>query len=261
MPTRLTPLEFALEDRVGEQPLTLETVDLPTLRLFLDEVETLIKGNVPGATVTLAESRVRIEEGSLKVVALVSTLLAGDFQTDLSRLSSTGDLDAIQPKRAEVIEQWQSRARRMPHRSYAIGDHEQPKVRIERSTEFEHRGERSWVTVEKYLAGRVVDLGGKQNPNVHVVLSDSGEDMLVQATEQQLAEERENQLYKEVTLRVQAEQHLQTKALRNIRLIEFLPQSADIDEDGLRLLWEKGREAWKDVESATDWVEKLRGNQ
>src|SRR5437763_14096567 len=101
MPTRLTPLEFALEDRVGEQPLTPETVDLPTLRGFLDEVETLIKGNVPGASVTLGESRVRIEEGSLKVVALISTLLASDLQADLLKLNDTGDLDVIQPKRAE----------------------------------------------------------------------------------------------------------------------------------------------------------------
>lgn len=261
MPINLTPLEFALDDRVGDQPLTPETVDLPTLRGFLDEVETLIKGNVPGANVTLAESRVRIEEGSLKVVALVSTLLASDLQADLSKLSDSGDLDVIQPKRAEIIEQWQSRAGRMPHRAYIVGERHQPKVKISKSTAFQHGGEKAWVGVEKYLTGRVVDLGGKQNPNAHVVLTDSGTDVLVQATEQQLGEERENQLYKEVTLRVQAEQHLRTKALRNIRLIEFLPRSAEVDEDALNALWEKGREAWKDVESATDWVERLRGNR
>jgi hypothetical protein len=261
MPITLTPLDFALEDRVGEQPLTPETVDLPTLRGFLDEVETLIKGNVPGAGVTLGESRVRIEEGSLKVVALVSTLLATDLQTDLSKLNETGDLDVIQPKRAEIIQQWQSRARRMPHRAYILGERQQPKIKISRSTEFQRGGEKAWVAVEKYLTGRVVDIGGKQNPNVHVVLSDTGTDMLVQASEQQLGDERENQLYKDVTLRVQAEQHLQTKALRNIRLIEFLPRSAEVDEDALNTLWEKGREAWKDVESATDWVERLRGNR
>lgn len=259
MATDLKPLEFSLDDRVGGRPLTPETVDLPTLRGFLDEVETLIKGNVLSAT--LAESRVRIEEGSLKVVALVSALLAADVQTDLSKLSDTGDLDAIQPKRAQIIEQWQSRARRLPHRSYVIGEGRRPKVRIGGTTTFEHGSEKAWVAVEKYLTGRVVDAGGKQNPNVHVVLSDSGTDLVVQATEQQLGEEKENQLYKEVTLRVQAEQHLRTKALRNVRLIQFLPRSADIDEEALLSLWKKGREAWKDVKSPTEWVDKLRGNR
>jgi hypothetical protein len=259
MPVRLTPLEFALEDRVDGKPLTPETVDLPTLRGFLDEVEAVIKGNM--LTATLSESRVKIEEGSLKVIAFVSALVAADVQSDLGKLSQTGDLDTIEPKRAQIIEQWQSRARRMPYRKYVISDQRRPTIRIESETTFQHGSENAWVGVEKYLTGRVVDLGGKQNPNVHVVLTDSGTDVLVQATEQQLGEERENQLYKEVTLRVQAEQHLRTKALRNIRLIEFLPRSADVDEDALNTLWEKGREAWKDVESATDWVERLRGNR
>lgn len=261
MPSKLTPLEFALEDRVDEQPLTPETVDLPTLSSFLDEVETLIKGDLPGAAVTLAESRVRIEPGSLKVVALVSSLLASDVQSDLAKLTQTGDLDTIQPKRAEIIEQWQSRARRMPHREYFIGDRRQPKVKIARTSDFQHGGEKAWVSVEKYLTGKVFDIGGKQNPNVHVALSDTGGDMVIEATEQQLGEERENQLYKEVTLHVQAEQHLRTKALRNIRLIEFLPQASDVDENALQSLWQKGREAWKDVASATDWLEDLRGNK
>ncbi len=260
MPTKLIPFEFALEDRVAGQPLTPETVDLPTLRAFLDEVETLIKGNVAGANVTLSESRVRIEKGSLKVIAFISVLLASDVDKDLSQLRESRDLDVIQPKRAEIIEQWQSRARRMPHRAYLIGEQQRPTVRIASTTEFQHGGEKAWVSVEKYVTGRVVDIGGKQNPNVHVVLSDSGSDMVVQATEEQLGAERENQLYKEVTLRVQAEQHLATKALRKIRLIEFLPRAADVDEDALRSLWEKGREAWKGVDSPTEWLEKLRGN-
>src|SRR5207249_6679300 len=107
-PNELTEIEFSLEDVVGGQPLTPETVDLPTLHGFLEEVETLIKGDVPGAS--LADSRVRIEKGSVKVVALVAQLLAADARGDLAKLDETGDLDAIQPKRAQVIERWQMRA-------------------------------------------------------------------------------------------------------------------------------------------------------
>jgi hypothetical protein len=258
MPARLKPLEFALEDRVGEQPLTPETVDLPTLRGFLDDVEKFIKGDVLSAT--LAESRVKIEDGSLKVIAFVSTLMAANVQEDLTKLSRTRDLDTIQPKRAQIIEQWQSRAGRMPYRTYSIGDRKQPKIRIGSETTFQRGSENAWVAVEKYLTGRVVDAGGKQNPNVHLVL-DSGAEMIVDATEQQLGEEKENQLYKQVTLRVQAEQHLRTKQLRHIRLLEFLPRSADVDEEGLAALWKKGRKAWHDVKSPSEWVDQLRGNR
>src|SRR5438477_9981843 len=114
MPNELTELEFSLDDEIGGQPLTPETVDLPTLRGFLEEVETLVKGDVPGAS--LADSRVRIEKGSVKVVALVAQLLAADARGDLAKLAETGDLDVIQPKRAQIIERWQMRARRSPRR-------------------------------------------------------------------------------------------------------------------------------------------------
>ena len=99
MSNELTELEFSLNDVVGGQPLTPDNVDLPTLRGFLAEVETLIKGDVPGAS--LADSRVRIKEGSVKIVALVAHLLAADARGDLAKLEQTGDLDSIQSKRAQ----------------------------------------------------------------------------------------------------------------------------------------------------------------
>jgi len=259
MSNELTELEFSLNDVVGGKPLTPDNVDLPTLRGFLFEVETLIKGDVAGAS--LADSRVRIEKGSVKVVALVAHLLAVDARADMAILDQTHDLDAIQPKRAQIIESWQSRVRRSPSRFYSIPDGvKKREVRITNTSQFQHAGENSWVSVEKHLTGKVIDLGGKA-PNVHLILADSGETVRVDATEQQLAAEKENHAYKDVTLRVQGEQHLRTKALRNLRLIQFSPQTTDVDEQALASLWKKGREAWKEVKSAAGWVESLRGNK
>ena len=51
MPDDLSKLEFSLDDRIDGKPLNPGTVDLPTLRGFLQEVENLIKGDVPGASV------------------------------------------------------------------------------------------------------------------------------------------------------------------------------------------------------------------
>jgi hypothetical protein len=53
---------------------------------------------------------------------------------------------------------------------------------------------------------------------------------------------------------------LRTKELRNLRLIQFSPQTTEVDEQSLASLWQKGREAWKEVKSAAGWVESLRGN-
>ena len=260
MPGELTELEFSLNDVIDNRPLTPATVDLPTLRGFLEDVEKLIKGDVQGAS--LSDSRVRIEEGSVKLIALVAQLLAADVRSDLAKLDDTGDLDAIQPRRAEVIEQWQSKTRRFPSRAYSIQtDSIRRPLKIANTSQFQHGSENAWVSVEKYLSGKVVNAGGKQDPNVHLVLADSGESVRISATEQQLGGEKENLLYKDVTLRVQAEQHIRTKALRDVRLIQFLANATEADERALANLWQKGREAWRDVTSAAGWVESLRGNK
>jgi hypothetical protein len=184
------------------------------------------------------------------------------MQSDMAKLEEAGDLDAIQPRRAEVIELWQSRSRRFPSRAYSIQSRPTLRpVRIANTSQFQHGSENAWVMVEKYLTGKVVNAGGKQEPNVHLVLADSGATVRISATEQQLGGDKENLLYKEVTLRVQAEQHIRTKALRDVRLIQFLASASEVDERVLEHLWQKGREAWRGVTSAAGWVESLRGNK
>jgi hypothetical protein len=256
MPADLTEVDFSVEDELEGKPLTPDNMNLPILRAFLEEVETFAKGDVPG--ITLNESRVKIEEGSLKVKMLLGAALAFSIQSDLEKLKETGDLDQIQPRRAQVIEKWQSRAEKASKRSYSVhgGD---LKVKITSESHFEHGNEKSWVNVEKYFTGKVYNAGGKQEPNVHVEL-ENGETLRIDATEQQLSGVKDNVLFKARTLRVQAQQHLRTKALRDLRLIEFIPYASEVDEEGLAALWKKGAEAWKHVESATEWVEKLRGN-
>jgi len=54
---------------------------------------------------------------------------------------------------------------------------------------------------------------------------------------------------------------VRTKVLRDLRLIQFLPQASEADERVLANLWQKGREAWRDVASPAGWVESLRGNK
>lgn len=256
MPPELTELDFSVKDELEGKPLTPDNMNLPILRIFLEEVEAFVKGDLSG--ITLNDSRVKIQEGSLKVKMLVGTALAFSIQSDLERLRATGDLDVMQPRRAQIIEKWQNRAERNSKRSYVIGG-QKLAVEITARSHFEHGNEKSWFNVEKYFRGKVYNAGGKLEPNVHVELEEGGT-ICVDATEKQLSAFKDNLLFKRMTLRVRAQEHLRTKALRNMELIEFVPQAEVVDEEALSLMWKKGSEAWKDVGSATEWVEKLRGN-
>ena len=258
MPSLGQTLAFSLHDVVEGQPLTPKNVDLLTLHQFMGEVIDLLQGDTKRAE--MGHPTIAIEDGSVKLVSLVTPLVAAAFQADMQMLATSADLDSISPKRAQVIEMWQGRTTKAESkRRYSIiPAADRPDgmtVRIDRESAFRHRQLDNWVRAEKYITGRVVDLGGKTKPNVHLVLP-SGESIKVEASESQL--EGADYLYKAITLNVHAMEHICSGQLRDLRLIDVVRPLKEIDEDKLKTLWRKGRNAWAEITSPTEWVERLR---
>jgi hypothetical protein len=224
----------------------------------MGEVISLIQGDFTRSD--LGQPSVAIEDGSVKLVSWVPNIIAASLHHDLAGLAITEDLDSISSKRAEVIENWQARsAKDGSKRRYnlqALVDGEAPAlIEISTDSQYRHLQRDSWVNAEKYLTGRVVDLGGKTKPNVHLVLA-SGESVKIEATEDQL--EGADYLYKSMILNVHVKEHIRTGEIRQARLIDVVKPIKDLDEDKLKTLWRKGREAWVDISSPTEWVENLR---
>lgn len=255
----LAAIEISLEDTIKGVKLSPDTVDIPTLRLFLQEVEFLVKGEATGKP--LDGSNVVIAEGSVKLKIAAAAWLISSFLGDMKKLAEGQDLDLIQPRRASIIQGWQKRAEKNPTRSYGIqtADGTAKILKIESNSGFHHKKDYAWTKVEKFIQGKVLDIGGKQSPNVHLSITGSKKEITVSASESQLSEERENRLYKEVLLRVNAEQNIITGDLKNVRLVEFV-KFAEIDEDALKLAQENGKKAWGDIKSASDWIEEMRGH-
>lgn len=251
-------LSFSLHDEVEGRPLTPENVDLLTLHQFMGEVIALVQGDFSRAEI--GQPSVSIEEGSVKLVSLVPVIIAASLHHDLAGLAGTEDLDSISPKRAEVIENWQARAtkaeskRRYDVLAKAEGE-ATARLAVSRTSHFRHLQLDSWVHAEKYLTGRVVDLGGKTKPNVHLVLA-SGTSVKIDATEDQL--EGAEYLYRTMTLNVSVKEHIRTGEIRQARLIDVVKPLREVDEDKLKSLWRKGKEAWAGISSPTEWVEQLR---
>jgi hypothetical protein len=240
------------------RPITPENVDLLTLHQFMGEVIELIQGEAKRAE--MGQPSVAIEDGSVRLISVVASLVAASFHADMKALASSADLDAISPKRAQVIEMWQSRTTKSDSkRRYSIApDASRPDgvmVQITRESTFRHHQLDNWVRSEKYISGRVVDLGGKTKPNIHLVLP-SGDSIKIDASESQL--EGADYLYRAITLNVIAMEHIRTGELRDLRLIDVVRPLKEIDEDKLKSLWRKGRKAWADITSPTEWVEQLR---
>ena len=230
------PISFSLHDELDGRPLTPENVDLLTLHQFMGEVIALVQGDFSRGEI--GQPTVSIEKGSVKLVSLVPVIVAASLYQDLAELSRSRDLDSIS------------------YDLLAAVDGEAPtRVTVSPETNFRHLQLDSWVHAEKYLTGRVVDLGGKTKANVHLVLT-SGESVKIDATEDQL--EGADYLYKSITLNVSVKEHIRTGEIRQARLIDVVKPLREVDEDKLKSLWRKGREAWAGINSPTEWVEQMR---
>ena len=257
MSANLTRIEFVLSGTVAGRPLTPETVDWPTLRGFLGEVEDFVKGDQSGQV--FEDSHLTIEEGSLKIVFVLSALVTMNIHDDLTRLESNHDLSKISPRRAAVVEKWLRSIHRHEDWKYALLPEGKAPMMINRETNFENKEDHFWVPVEKYLTGIVSDLGGKGAPNVH--LSIEGEDPLtISASRELLKSEEKNWLYHYATLLVRGQQHLITRKYQKLVLVEFVKKARKIDDEVLSNLFVSGRSAWKNIGSAAEWVDEIRGN-
>lgn len=251
-------IDFVLRGRVEGVEITPATIGLSRFNEFNRQAEEFISGSEKQK---LDEVTVEIEKGSYRFRTLVPILtaaagLAGDLKA-LERQDSLGEID---PKRAKVIASWQAKAKANPEIRFTISPEEGAKP-LEISADSDYRiGEvEPWVTVEKYLYGRIEDMGGAKNPNVHLRTEDSAKLLTIGSSVQYLRKQRTNRLYHQALLRVEAKQHFKTGELRDIRLISFEDYKPSYDEEALDRFAEEGRVAWADVENASDWVEALRG--
>lgn len=249
-------LRFDLDDRIEGAHVKPSHVPLALLKQFQQDVAEFLVGS--NREVDVQKAVVSIEEGSLALI--VSGLLAAtSLWQDVSHLQDTDDLARIDPKRAEVMERWQAAVRKYPHRRYALADRKGVAVvRVDGQSDFRHRTVAAWVPVEKYLTGLITDLGGATKANVHLRLA-SGKVLTIGSSQQLLADEPANRLYKPATLRVAAEEHLDTGELRNLVLKSFEDARAVWDEAQFDEMVRRGTAAWRDVPD--DWLETLRSGR
>jgi hypothetical protein len=254
----LNELRFAISDRLNDGEVGPKHVPLSLLGDFQKDVTEFLRGSV--RDIDASDVIVAIEEGSLALVA--SSLLAtATLWADLDRLKSSGSLNQIDPKRAAVIERWQAASHQNPHRKYriAVPSAANTGVSIDSETNF-RRDEEVWVTVEKYIYGRVLDWGGKTKPNVHLELDD-GTVLTVAASQTLLKQEKQNLLYRPTLLHITAQENLFTGALRNPTLLAFETNQPSYDEAEFQEMVKRGTAAWADTPNATQWLEDLRGGR
>lgn len=235
---------------------TPDRVRLSDLADFSADVETFLRGENKELDSKTLEVAVRKGSFAIETVPIPS---APTLFRDLSSLINGELLDNIDAKRREVMDRWQKAARQTRDWAYRISAPflERP-ILVNAESDYHADDADQWVQVERYIRGEIENLGGVTNPNVHVRLQ--GSRMLkVIASHDVLRDDNVNRLYKMAMLRIKAEYNVQTRDLRNARLVEFVEYTSQVDEDALLRMTRRGASAWKDVVDATAWVDEQRG--
>jgi hypothetical protein len=253
----INQLRFAVSDLINNVEVGPTHVPLALLGEFQKDVSEFLKGS--NRDVDPMAVQISIEAGSL-LFAASGLLAATTLWADLEHLKAADSLNLIDSKRAIVVERWQSVARQNPNRRYVVADQSDRVFLSIDSTSSFSKIEDAWVHVEKYLHGKVVDMGGKTKANVHLEL-ENGTTMTIASSQDLLAQDEQNRLYRPALLHVAAEENLLTGELRNQRLLAFETHQPSYDDEEFKRMVERGTRAWGDVTNATDWLETLRGGQ
>lgn len=251
---RTDELRFAVSDRVDNVDVGPKHVSLALIGEFHRDVTEFLRGST--RDVDPKEVNISIEEGSLAFVAS-GLLAASSLWADLTRLESFG-LDGVDPKRVIVVERWISNSRQNPNRRYGVADRQGSALFSVNSKSNFVKMPHLWVSVEKYLHGRIVDMGGKKNVNVHLEL-ENGETLTISSTQALLAEGDSNRLYRDALLHVVGEENLSTGDLRNLQLIGFQKYHPVYVEEEFNNMVARSANAWENVPDGDSWLENLRG--
>ncbi len=249
-------ITIALIDHSAGFEATPDRVRLGDLADFSTDVETFLRGENKEIDPKTLEVAVLKGSFAIETVPLPS---APALFRDLSSLINGELLDNIDAKRREVMDRWQKAARQTRDLAYRISAPflERPII-VNAESDYHADDADQWVQVERYIRGEIQDLGGVTKANAHVRLPD-GRTLKVIAERDVLRDDTVNRLYKMAMLRIKAEYNVQTRDLRNARLLEFVEYTSQVDEDALLRMTRRGASAWKDVVDATAWVDEQRG--
>lgn len=200
------------------------------------------------------------QPGSVRLLLTTATAAVVQANALLARVNQTAELDILPAKQAEAVRYFHKFAQDHQFDIY-LGE----KGQVEQGLHLHHDltfqpNEPAWVTVEAYVWGKVIDMGGKTVTNLHLDSDDYGY-LTLSATEEQLAQETQNRLYQRHQVHVRLFQNAftgeyDTKSGVFLGFIDYPEES--IDEYLDRLIEQAAPDMAK-IKDPEAWLREIRG--
>ena len=263
-------ISFSISGKIpnSDRNISPESVSLSDIQNFIAEVREFI-----AAGVTDKEGKKRldsipfsIESGSFMLTGDVDAIASLDptIHSDIKALFREDGLDDISSARAKIVAQWQDEAKKQ-NRTIHIGspylrqeDGSYRGIDITPKTQYRHSHKGHWVPVQIVIRGKMFELGGKRNPNLHIQDESTGRESVVKTTFEQVETIKEL-LMKKVIITADAERNSVTKEIREIRLISAKKAGFSFSPELLDKAIQETKGAWKDISDPAAWVRQVRG--
>jgi len=255
-------ISFTLHAKLGDDELSPESIPFARLNLFNQQVETFLAGH--SRDYQSDELKVKIENGSYKLLVWLPATLLPNLQQDLTALQSGASLDAIDSKRATILNQWQETSITEPNTSFEITPAWSPAaepIRIDHDSSFTLPEDKTlWFETEKYIKGEILEAGGSTRTNLHLKVEEQSRSITIGASKSSLKGQPLGRLYEEQVIRIKAEENYRTGELRNLEFIEFVDYQPAFDSDELDALIEQASPKWADVPDTNAWLDQIRND-
>ena len=201
-----------------------------------------------------------VQEGSVRniIKTIAGPIIA--VNAILGQINNEKSIDSIDPTQSKAIQNIQEMAVK-DNKNLIIKTSlkNTSSLEISRTTQY-YRSENIWLDSDLYLYGKIVNMGGKTNPNIHLSTDDYGL-VTIQTSEDILANQKDNLLYKYVGIHVQAKQNIKSGQLEKseVKLLAFVNYEQSYDDDYLSSLINKASKSWKDVPDTDKWLAETRG--
>lgn len=201
-----------------------------------------------------------VKEGSVRniIKTIMGPILAVNaILSQVNENKSIDFIDSTQAKAIENIQEWTIKNNYNLVIKTSVKNTSE--LEINRSTKY-FRSENIWIDSDLFLYGKIISMGGKTNPNLHILTDDYGT-LIVQTTEEVLANQSNNKLYKYAGVHVHAKQNIKSGQLdkNEIKLLDFVDYEQSADDEYLENLIKEASKSWIDVKDTDKWLAEIRG--
>lgn len=248
-------IEVKIDGLIGNKPLKPIDIDIAEIKEIISDVETFLyptrseKADRPHISY-------KIEEGSARNLFYLPISGVLLFNGISSEISSRGNIDFLDNKRAEIIDKFQRRAaEKNLEISFFSSSGKDPILKINKETSY-FKVVATYIETEFVLYGKINEEGGN-NPNFHLLTKEYGK-LVIGASEQQLLE-GEKRLFKVYGVRAKGKQNLSDGKPFELKLIDYITYNPNYDEHKLDLLIAKASSNWNSIPNVDVWLNQIRG--